>query len=288
VATVKSLCLAISSVDAGTARLGSEHHQIFIDNLCRHVVNNCAFHLGKRTTGQFSFASEEYSLATTLPPLVPGQPDTYDFDSNNNANIDIQTYCNDAIFHYNDCVLAARAHQTIRFDFIPGVPPLPISADDVTSEYFLEDGNSATAGVNLDDSLKLWRDPGWTAAGTKGRIIESYYGPLAIKGSTLFAGDPSVQIEDSSVMNYIYGYTGVQVNLLLPMNIDVRIPNSFGAGIIWKDTSQLAVDPHVMLLTGYNAQGPLGITWGQKQAFTWEFLLSYSCGIYVICKGPNT
>lgn len=226
-------------------------------------------------------------MANSLPDLVGHQPSSYDFDSTN-TGIVIESYRNDATFQYNDCVIAARAHQTIRFDFVTGVPPLAISSDDVASEYFQENGGGTTAGVDLDISLQLWRDRGWIAAHTKGRTIERFYGPLAIRDSPLFVGDLTMQIDSPVLMNYIYGYTGVQVSLILPDSIDVRSPGSYGSGTLWKDTSQLAVEPHVMLLTGYSDQGPIGITWGKKQAMTWDFLRSYCCGAYVICKGANT
>jgi hypothetical protein len=195
---------------------------------------------------------------------------------------------NDPYNQYNDCVIAARAHHTIRFDYIAGAPALNISNDEVVNEYFHENGGSISSGIVPQTSLGLWRDVGWTAGGIRNRQITDFSDPLIVKGAALVSDDPSNEINETDMMSYIYGYTGIQVDLLLPDGIDVRSPGTYGPTVLWNDTRHVQVSPHLMLLTGYDDKGPIGITWGVKQAMTWDFLRWCCRGVFVVYKGANT
>jgi hypothetical protein len=215
-------------------------------------------------------------------------PPAWDFDQQN-PGIPIVLYLNDG---RNDCVIEARAHHTIRLIYQPGQPPLSISADDVSAEYELE--SLANIGIDIQESLPRWQSPGWTAGGVSGRTIASWKGPLSVDGAGAASGDATNDIGTTELMNLIIQHTCVQGDFKLPLEISPNDPASFGqdsAGnnIVWADTTGIPVTRHVMLLTGYDQQGPIGITWGKKQQMTWQFFQKFCMfGVYWVQKGPNT
>src|SRR4051794_31538952 len=85
-------------------------------------------------------------------------PDEYDFDLKH-AGVPTPMFANDV---YGDCVIAGRAHQTIRFEDIEQSKIVKITDQEVLKEYFAETGGPDTGLVVLD-SLNLWRQEGWTA-----------------------------------------------------------------------------------------------------------------------------
>ncbi len=56
---------------------------------------------------------------------------------------------------HGDCVIAARAHLTLRFEDIEQGSILMIKDQDVLKEYFKESGG-ADHGLNILDSLNEW------------------------------------------------------------------------------------------------------------------------------------
>jgi hypothetical protein len=61
---------------------------------------------------------------------------------------------------YGDCVMAGRAHQTLRFELAEQKKVIAISDEDVTREYFQETG-VADSGLVVLDSLGVanqWLD----------------------------------------------------------------------------------------------------------------------------------
>jgi hypothetical protein len=61
---------------------------------------------------------------------------------------------------HGDCVIAGRAHQTLRFEDIEQGSVLMITDKEVLKEYFKETGGPDTGLVVLD-SLNEWRHKGW-------------------------------------------------------------------------------------------------------------------------------
>src|SRR3546814_6073786 len=70
---------------------------------------------------------------------------------------------------YGDCVIAGRAHQTLRFEKAEQKRLIAISEHDVLREYFNESGG-VDSGLVVLDSLKEWRSKGWLAAKRRYRI----------------------------------------------------------------------------------------------------------------------
>lgn len=211
-------------------------------------------------------------------------PVVYDFDTAN-PGIPIVSYGNNL---YDDCVIAARAHQTLRFDYVNGQPLPAITESEVIEEFLKETSVQGTDGLVLTRSLSSWMNPGWRAGGIPSRTIFTYWGPYAVNSAPSYSSYPNNQMNESQVMTSIFNYTGVQVGLSLPESIDARVASSYGPNTIWRPTAEMRSTPHVMLLTGYDQSGPIGITWGQKQHMTWDFLVWCCSGLFVIEKGPNT
>jgi hypothetical protein len=102
-----------------------------------------------------------FKLARLLPKALP--PITYPFDVDSQYLFmnDNNMYGNDVL---GDCVIAARAHHTLRLEAFEQKSLLSIAVSDVTSEYFKETGG-ADSGLNMTTSLNEWRQSGWTVSG---------------------------------------------------------------------------------------------------------------------------
>ncbi|HEX7510261.1 MAG TPA: hypothetical protein VF335_03100, partial [Chitinivibrionales bacterium] len=97
---------------------------------------------------------------------VPTVPAQWDFDLDiAKAPIPTPVFANDWL---GDCVMAGRAHMTIRFEYFEQSGTiLPITDKQVISEYKREGGSmeEGKQGLNMLDSLNWWRKKGWKAAG---------------------------------------------------------------------------------------------------------------------------
>src|SRR3546814_19776553 len=101
---------------------------------------------------------------------------------------------------YGDCVIAGRAHQTLRFEKAEQKRLIAISEHDVLREYFNESGG-VDSGLVVLDSLKEWRSTGWLAAKRRYRIKAfaqiNQATPAAIKSAVVM--DIGVRSEERRV-----------------------------------------------------------------------------------------
>jgi hypothetical protein len=210
-------------------------------------------------------------------------PAAYNFDDTH-PGITLQVYLNDQL---NDCVIAARAHHNLRLAYVAGMPVISISDPEVSNEYHRE--APFGLGILLGKSLGLWRDRGWQAGGSL-RSIDDFTGPLSIVGAGMAAGDATSDLDLTQLKSCIIEHDGVQADLNLPQWITVNDAKTFGPDFLWQDTTKpcASSNRHVMLLTGYDGNGPIGITWGAKQHMTWAFLQKYYTGLYWVQKGSST
>jgi hypothetical protein len=237
-------------------------------------------------------------MSITSPLLgVPLAPYYLAYDTDN-PDAPIPEYGNggaDTNSGADDCVMAARAHHTIRLVYgtAAALQPAAISDTEVLNEYHNEASQQGTNGLDLGTSLTLWKYPGWTAAGMQDRKILEPYGPYGVA----LAGSPNAtsnDMDEDQVRNAIYLYTGAQVALRLPESINPSLSSTFGGETLWTDTGEPPFLPHAMLLIGYDDNGPIGITWGQRQHMTWAFLSRYcsglfdGTGLFVVERGPDT
>src|SRR5580698_4071493 len=112
-----------------------------------------------------------YNLDDTLPPLH------------------LQMFGNESL---NDCVIATRAHHTIRLVWKRDASLLAISDIDATNEYTKETGGPNN-GLDLETSLLSWKKKGWPIAPAVDvfRKINGYRGRYYIQGGAYPAPDPT-------------------------------------------------------------------------------------------------
>ena len=165
---------------------------------------------------------------------------------------------------YGDCVIAARANQTLRFEDTEQGQTLNIFDEDVLSEYWKEGGWNGCClspkpdnGLVMLDSLKAWRSTGWK--------VGNYQYFIYAFGTVALADLEGIK---------------AGIYLLNGLNAGVQLPKSamaeFNSGMPWADTSGYGTDGHCIYLVGFNAIGPICITWARKQQLTWEWWEKYS------------
>lgn len=216
------------------------------------------------------------------PLMAPPPP--YNFDDAL-PPMTLEMYANDS---HKDCVIAARAHHTIRLAWDGVHPLLRISDSDVTNEYYKET-HGPDNGLDLNTSLDEWKNPGWTIGlDPTRRKIASHSGSYSIDGGAFPGNDPSLVLNPQQLQARIFSSIGVQINLILPKGISPNKSSSFGQGHPWDDATDSDGELHVVLLTGYLADCFLGITWAQRQKITWKFLQSNCWGVFFVEKGETT
>jgi hypothetical protein len=210
----------------------------------------------------------------TLWKALPTIPKEWDFDVANAAkSIPTPMFGNDV---HGDCVIAGRAHQTLRFELIEQKKVLPITEKDVLREYWKQEGGTGPdfdKGLIVLDSINLWRSKGWKANNRK---------------YTIHAFAQIDQMDEEEVRAAIYLLTGAGCGLQLPDSASAQLT----AGKPWdvtkgKDSAPGSWGGHYVYLSGYTAQGPVCITWGRKQQMTWKFLKKYCDELYALVDNRN-
>lgn len=220
--------------------------------------------LGK-TKAQRDPRNLKFASILRAPAKLPAE---YDFDVAN-TGIPTPMFANDRL---GDCVIAGRAHQTLRFERREQKKTLKISDAEVTKEYFKQTGGGDTGLVVLE-SLKLWRSRGWKAA-NKNYKIEAF--------------TELNRAKRNEIKQAIYLDVGVGLGLALPTSAQAQ----FDAGKPWDVVSgpKGKVDSwggHYVLCSGYTKRGPVCVTWGRKHQLTWRFFAKHCDEAYAIIDKPN-
>jgi hypothetical protein len=229
------------------------------------IQHHSLFKLGKRPARR---DSRNLKLKSILRAPVK-TPVEYDFDTAH-SGVPTPMFANNRI---GNCVIAGRAHQTLRFELVEQRRLLVISDGDVVRQYFLETGGRDTGLVVLD-SLNHWRKRGWLAAGDRYFI-------------TAFAEiDRRVP---SEVKRTVFTDLGVGLGLLLPHTAQ----REFEAAVPWSTTTGPGSAPnswggHYVYVTGYTKLGPTCVTWGRKQRMTWAFFRKYVDEAYAVIDALDT
>lgn len=223
------------------------------------------------STRQFKFGklparvdARTLQLKKILPTALPPLPETYDVDSIFTNFSDANMYSNDV---YGDCVIAGRAHMTLRFeDFEQGIE-IPITDKDVENEYFKETGGPDD-GLDMLTSLNEWRQSGWTAGG---------------KIYTIYAFAQIALSNHNELMYCVYLLRGAYTGFNVPQSA----MDQFNAGQPWTVVANDGgiVGGHCVYIVAYNATGPVCVTWGQKQQMTWAFWDKYFDEAYGVIQG---
>ena len=198
-----------------------------------------------------------------VPPKLPLE---YDFDVQHNG-IPTPMFGND---YHGDCVIAGRAHQTLRFEDAEQGKILPITEKDVLNEWYKENGGTEN-GLYVLDALKLWRTTGWTAAKKKYKI--KAFAEVNRK-------------KHNEVKSTVYADIGTGLGLSLP---DSAI-SEFNAGKPWTGTSgpRNEENGHYVYIPGYTKTGPVCVTWGRKQQMSWKFFDKYCDEAYAVIDAVDT
>jgi hypothetical protein len=191
-------------------------------------------------------------------------PAEYDFDDTH--EIPLHPYQNPP---KNNCVIAGRAHQTLRFEMSEQKRLINITDEDVVVEYKKQAGAEEKEDIETLASLKLWRKRGWDAAGQNFKI-------------KAFAKLDQGDHEQIKLMIYIN--LGVGLGFFLPDSARAQ----FRDGQPWVVTRDKAQHGHYVYVPGYTKNGPVCITWGRKQQISWTFVDRYSDEAYVIIDNVDT
>jgi len=212
-------------------------------------------------------------LATFLKALPPIPP-AVDVDQLLSVPVPVPMFAND---EWGDCVIAGRAHQTLRFEAFEQDKALAITDQEVLEEYWRQGGGDAVSrpdnGLYLLDSLKAWRKPGWQAAG-------SHYDIYAF--AEISRRDPQ------EIMAAIYLLRGVYAGFALPLSARAQLDR----GQCWYPVTGQGFGPgswggHCMYLCGYSHVGVTAVTWGKKQLMSWPFFIRYCDELYGVIDNPN-
>ncbi len=207
-------------------------------------------------------------FATLVRAAAPALPSSYDFDTTH-PGIPTPMFANDT---YGDCVIAGRAHQTLRFEDIEQGSVLMIKDKEVLKEYLKETGG-VDSGLIVLDSLNEWRQKGW-------KLGKHTYRIQAFAEVDFAAHDELRQA--------IFADVGVGVGLQLPNSAKLQIHT----GQPWDVTSGPDAEPgswggHYVYVPGYTPSGPVCVTWGRKQQMTWAWLDKYCDEAYAIFDAHN-
>ncbi len=201
-----------------------------------------------------------------LPPL----PAEFDLDKQLNLN-ECRMFAND---QYGDCVIAGRAHMTMRFEKFEQQKALDIADQEVVNQYFKESGGK-DSGLVMLTSLNSWRHDGWKVAGQT-------YGIHAFTSIN--------KKSHSEVMATIYLLNGVYCGFLLPLSAQTQ----FAQGLPWSVKYDGGADAvagswggHCVYGMAYEETGPVCITWGKRQQMTWAFWDAYCEESYAVVDNPD-
>lgn len=209
------------------------------------------------------------AFSAILKAAPPPAPPEYDFDVQHNG-VPTPMFLND---DFGDCVIAGRAHQTLRFELLEQKKVISIGDTEVKREYFKETGGEDTGLVVLD-SLSLWRKRGWKV-GKETLKIKAF--------AELDRTDPE------EIKSAIFFDVGVGIGITLAC----ASMDQFHAGKPWDVVNGAAGRPrpdmgHYVYLSGYTLLGPVCVTWGRKQQMTWAFMDKHCDEAYAIIDAINT
>lgn len=213
--------------------------------------------------------------------LLPPLPDCFSVDENLGGLVDNNMFGND---QYGDCVKAAMAHQTLRFEKFEQGVLIPISRDEVIAEYLRETGG-ADNGLFLTYAMKDWRNHG-----------------LIFNGKTY----------------KIYGYAGVDKADHIQVKYTIYLLRGiiFGMQVYSTDVDQFRKNERWHLTgsngtfegghgvygyayktlhhncpncaSGYEEDGLTCNTWGEEQPMDWEFWDARVNQVFAIIDNKNT
>lgn len=191
-------------------------------------------------------------------------PVEYDFDAEHSTTpVPVPMFAND---RYGDCVKAAQAHQTLRFELQEQGVIIPITAQEVVDQYLVETGG-VDSGLVMLDAMRYWRSNGWVMGGKRYKL-HSFL---------------EVQPQDHELVKEA---TIVGVGLQWGLDLPLSAADDINSGQPW----QLHAGPrgerrswggHAVHGAKYDREGPTVETWGKKQKMLWSFVDAYASECYM-------
>ncbi|MFA4834835.1 MAG: hypothetical protein WC749_02020 [Dehalococcoidia bacterium] len=228
-----------------------------------------------RRLGKLSAKRDRRNLKfRTLLTVLPEIPDAWDVDYPAPVNIPLPTFAN---LEWGDCVIAGRAHNTLRFEALEQGRLIEISDQEVLEQYWKEGGGNSDSrpdnGLYMLDSLNSWRQEGWTAGGQHYDI----YAYAEVNRSKQY-----------EVQAAIYLLNGLYCGFSLPLMAEDQLEK----GQCWYYKPGPGSNPgswggHCMYLCGYSHIGPTAITWGRKQLMSWEWFDQYCDEAYAVVDNKD-
>jgi hypothetical protein len=186
--------------------------------------------------------------------LLPTIPESYDCDRQNICPE--QMFGNDQL---GDCVLAARANQTLRFQFYQQNCIVPITTQDCVNEYYSEEGGQVDEGLVMLDSLNEWRQKGWPISDGHTYSIDAFASLDFTNLTEVKAG--------------IYLLNGLQTGMQVPQSAMDQFQSGLSWDIVDDDGGNLG--GHAIYIVGFNLSGPVCVSWSKKQQMSWNFWTKY-------------
>ena len=191
-------------------------------------------------------------LARYLTATLPAPPVSVDWSKGQTA---WQMFCNDTL---GDCTIAGALHVIMGWSLNAGTEAAFTDADALSyyekfDDYVDGDPSTDNGGCLLD----VLND--WKHQGINGHIVEAF---------ALVDHTNQAEIKQALAL---FGplYTGLQ------------FPNSAMGQLGWGVTEDTSIDGgHCVVLVGYNATGPVAISWGALYQMTWDFFAAYFDEIY--------
>lgn len=225
--------------------------------------------------------------------ILPDIPREFDVDSRYTLTFPTPTYSNTK---YGDCVIAGRAHQTLRLEAFEQKKIVPISEKNVVDEYFWESGG-ADNGLYLLDSLNHWRKDGWLVGETLNQKKRGcWHKPKPVPPPTpdpaqrynIYAFGEINPKNHDDIKAVCYLLNGVYIGLALPITAQSQdIWSVIGDPEHDKDSKKWSWGGHCVYIKAYDPGGLTCVTWGAYKYMTWEFLDTYCFEAYGIVDNRN-
>lgn len=203
----------------------------------------------------------------TILRLIPPIPDAYLVDSTSPEPVPVPMFANNL---WGDCVIAARAHQQLRFEAFEQKRILQITDEEVLQEYWKEGkvlpcDRHPDRGLVLLESLKKWRKNGWTAGGQQHDI---------------YAFAEIIPTDIMSVKTSIYFLAGTTAGIMVSQSALDQFDGRTGWDVV--DNPGMLHGGHAIDIIGYDQAGPICVTWGRLQHMTWRFWEQYCDEAYAV------
>jgi hypothetical protein len=216
-----------------------------------------------------------FKLKALLNPALPPPPNEYYFDAINGTILPTPMFGNDK---YGDCVIAGRAHMTLRFEYFEQKTCLDITDGEILNQYWREGGWNGwwctpkpDNGLVILNSLNDWRHNGWTT----NKKLYTIYAFAAIDWKDFDEVKTSVSLLNGAYCGIALPKIAQYQNVWDFISFDgaENQPGSWGY--------------HCVMIPDYNQIGPVCVTWGGKKQMTWAFMEKYFDECYAIVDNKD-